>query len=500
MRNMDARTRNTIFRPLVKAVAAGALCLPLLGLQARDISDLKVDDTPIDRDGKSLTSYAPIIEKSAPSVVSIWSERKMAAHPVIPEEWRDKPFLKRFFGAPEGQPKPLRQGLGSGLIVTSDGYILSNYHVVEGAEKIEVWMNDGKERLPARVIGTDPQTDIAVLKVDAEGLPAVTFADSDQLEVGDVVFALGNPMGVGQSVSMGIISALSRGVGILGRNGYEDFIQTDAAINQGNSGGPLIDMKGRVIGVNQSIVSRTGGNDGIGFAIPVNLARNVLEQLITNGAVQRGYIGISIQTLSSDLAEAFEMDNANGALITEVVDDSPGDSAGLKAEDVILQFDGRDVEDSTDLRLMASQTRPGTKVDLKVLRKGREIVLDIKLGTLPTEFASMSFRPNDEPAEHDGLDGVTVDNLGRDERRALSLPSRIRGALVVEVDPQSNAFDAGLREGDVIVEINHRSVDDAGELVEASEHAKGAKVLLKVWTHRGGGGLRFIVVNNTKDD
>jgi serine protease Do len=473
--------------------------MTLAAVQAADRSDFKVDKTPLEREGGNTFSYAPVVKSVSPSVVTIYSEQiirsRQFSHPFM-----DDPFLRRFFGDnPPDQPRR-SQGLGSGVIITKDGYILTNHHVVQDADKIMVVTGDGKQEFKARVVGTDPQTDVAVLKVEAKGLAAVTFGDSDQIEVGDVVFALGNPMGVGQTVSMGIISALGRGTGILGRGGYEDFIQTDAAINRGNSGGPLVDVKGRLIGINQSIFSGSGGSDGIGFAVPVNLARNVAEQLIANGRVTRGYIGVNIQPLSPDLAQAFGIDDARGALVSEVVAGGPGDKAGLQPGDVIVQYDGRKVEDSAHLRLMASQTAPGTAVELKIVREGKGRSLSVRLGELPGDLASTGgARGMTTPADRDGLDGVVVDDLTPEQRRQLDIPARIQGALVTDVQEGSNAQEAGLRAGDVILEINHKPVKDAATAVNLSEEARDEKILLRVWSKRGGmPGLSYVVVDNTK--
>jgi serine protease Do len=481
-------------------VFAMMLGLSVAGLHAADRPRLKIDESDIDREDGTVLSYAPVVKTVAPSVVSIYSEQMVqfgrGDHPMM-----NDPFLQRFFGGNPPRQMPQR-GLGSGIIMTRDGYILTNNHVVEGADKIMVVTGDEKQEFEATIVASDPQTDIAVLKVEADDLHAATFGDSEHIEVGDVVFAVGNPMGVGQTVSMGIISALGRGTGILGRGGYENFIQTDAAINQGNSGGPLVDVKGRVIGINQSIASGGGGSDGIGFAVPMNLARNVAEQLVDNGRVSRGYIGVNIQTLTPDLAQAFEIDDASGALVSEVVSGSPGDAAGLMPGDVIVQYSGRKVRDSAHLRLMASQTAPGTKANLKLVRDGKGRSMDVTLGELPSDLVRLyGARGGGASTDRDGLDGVVVDELTRDVRRQLDIPVGIAGALVTEVDPESNAHAGGLREGDVITEVNHRAVESAADVVQASEQARGDKILLRLWSQRGGNpGLIYVVVDNTKDE
>jgi len=499
MRTIDLLKRDWMCGRPGRWLLAALVGVSFAGLNAAEAPDLKVDKTPIDRDSGAVLSYAPMVKEISPSVVTILSEHNLTSqnlrHPGL-----DDPILRRFFGGHIPQPpRQKMEGLGSGVIVSEDGYILTNNHVVEDADKIKVVTSDGKQEFEATVVGADPQTDIAVLKVDTDELKAATFGDSDEMEVGDVVFAVGNPMGVGQTVSMGIVSALGRGTGILGRGGYENFIQTDAAINQGNSGGPLVDAKGRVIGISQSIFSGGGGSDGIGFVVPINLARNVMEQLIVGGKVSRGYIGVNIQTLSPDLAKAFNIDDASGALVSEVVAGSPGDKAGLEPGDVILMFGKRKVDDSAHLRLMASQTAPGTDVDLKVVRDGKGRSLTVKLGELPKEFAQSKTAPGDlELSARDGLDGVVVDDLSHEARRQLGIPNRVNGALVADVDANSNAYEAGLREGDVIVEFNHKPVDNAEAVVDASKQADEDKILLHVWTQRSGTpGLVYLVVNNT---
>jgi len=484
-------------RPARWAAATG-LGLFLAAAQAADPPALNVDRSPVPREGATLTSYAPVIRKVSAGVVTIYSEQLVRprgrGNPMI-----EDPILRRFFGDIPSQPMP-RLGLGSGVVLTEDGYILTNNHVVDGADKIMVVTGDGKQEFEATVVGADPQTDVAVLRVDTQTLDAVTFGDSEQVQVGDIVFALGNPMNIGQTVSMGIVSALGRGTGILGQGGYENFIQTDAAINQGNSGGPLADARGRVIGLNQSIASGSGGSDGIGFAVPINLALNVANQLITSGRVTRGYIGVNIQSLSPDLARAFGIDDGSGALVSEVVADSPGDQAGLQAGDVIVQYDGRKVKDSAHLRLMASQTVPGTVVDLKLVRDGKGRGVEVTLGELPGDLAEAGGNRRGGNAEgRDGLDGVVVDNLTRELRGQMDVPDRVKGALVSRVEPGSNAFEAGLRESDIIVEINHQPVENAADAVELGSKARGDRLLLRVWVQRGGRpGLIFMVVDNTR--
>lgn len=490
----------------VGLVAATALVvgltIPHLSVGAAKSLHLRIDDTQIDRDGTLAASYAPVVKATTRSVVNVYSESTVEVHQNIPEEWRNSPFFRRFFGDPDQMPRSEKaQAMGSGIIVTEDGYILTNNHVVENADKINVVLSDNKTSYTAEVVGTDPQTDVAVLKIDANDLPPIVIADSDHLEVGDVVFAIGNPMGVGQSVSMGIISALGRGFGILGYEGYEDFIQTDAAINMGNSGGALIDTKGRLIGINQSIMSRSGGNQGIGFAVPINLARDVMEAIVTKGKVSRGYLGVSIQSVTPELAEAFDLDKAEGALVGEVNKDTPAEKAGLKSGDVIVEFDGKPVPDHRKLRLMVSQQDPGTPVTVKVIRNGDEREFKLKLGELPSDLAQVQGSSGGLNRGGDALDGVELTDLSSEIRRQFNIPSRMEGAVVVNIDEDSNAFEAGLRPGDVIVEINRKSVESVNDANKLLSEAEGDKTLLRVWSRKGGfGGTSWMAIKNKKED
>ena len=280
-----------------------------------------------------------------------------------------------------------------GIIASQDGYILTNNHVVQGANEIKVALADERTVLDAKIVGTDPQTDVAVIKIEAQKLPAITFTNSDQIEVGDVVLAIGDPFGVGQTVTMGIVSAKDRaGMGIVD---YEDFIQTDASINPGNSGGALVDIDGRLVGINTAILSRTGGNQGIGFAVPVNLARYIMERLISDGKVTRGYLGVKIQTLTPELATQLKLSGQTGTLISEVTPNSPAEKAGLKKNDVVIEFDGKGVTDSRHFRLMVAELPPGSKVGVKVFRDGKQQTFTVELGELPSDDLFQSGGPSD---------------------------------------------------------------------------------------------------------
>lgn len=457
---------------------------------------LEVDASPVKRTDGMTTSFSPVVKQVTPSVVKITTTREMAMNEMpgmMP--YLDNPFLRRFFEQPgsEGQMPhhraPKQHGLGSGVIVTKDGYVLTNNHVVKGADEIRVVLSDQRE-FDAKVVGTDPKTDIAVLKIDGKDLPYAVAGDSDGIAVGDVVLAIGNPFGIGQTVTMGIVSGTGRST--LGLD-YEDFIQTDAAINPGNSGGALVDAEGRVIGINTAILSRSGGNNGIGFAVPINLARNVMESLIEHGHVIRGYLGVYIQDLNPELAKAFGLKETQGALVSEVMPDGPAAQAGLKSGDVITSFDGHAVDGSRELKLQVAQTEPGSHVAVTVQRDGTAKDLEVVLKELPsdTQLGQAGSRDTNNPS--DLLDGVMVGDLDRQVRQQLDLPEDLRqGAVILEVDPDSPAAEAGLQPGDVIQEIDRKPVENAESAVALSENLKGDHVLLKIWSR---GGSRYVVVN-----
>ena len=471
----------------------GTSCLLTMTLVAREPLKTTVSDRAVDRSAPG-GSYAPVIKRVTPSVVTIYSARTRPSRYSFMED----PAFRRFFGEdPDSNPRRSRgrreESQGSGVIVSEDGYILTNNHVVEGADadSLEIALADGKTKYDAKIVGTDPRTDLAVLKIEANKLPAVTLADSDQLEVGDVVLAIGNPFGIGQSVSMGIVSAVGRADLPFGNMAeYEDFIQTDAAINPGNSGGALVDAEGRLIGINQSIASPSGGNAGVGFAVPVNLARSVLERIVADGKVTRGYLGIAMQPeITPELAREFHLPDTTGVLVTEVLPNTPAERAGIQRDDVIIEFNGKKVSDRPHLRLMVSQMSPDQKVTIKILRDGKEKNLKVSLTEQPENFGRIrnsEINP-DRSAESDALDGVEVADLDDRARQQFEIPQRIRGALVTKVDADSNAAEGQLRAGDVIVEINRRPVRTADEAVELARKIKGDRILLRVYSPVGGG-------------
>jgi serine protease Do len=390
-------------------------------------------------------------------------------------------MFRQFFGGDPGngggqfrRPRQQREsGLGSGVIVSPNGYILTNNHVVDHATTVTVIMHDKRE-YKARVVGTDPKTDIAVLKVDAGSLEPITIGDSDKVQVGDYVLAVGNPFGVGKTVTMGIVSATGRAN--LGIEDYEDFIQTDASINPGNSGGALVNDRGELIGINTAILANgSEGNQGIGFAVPVSVARGVMDQIVNNGKVTRAYLGVMAQEVTPSIAKAFHEPEVRGALIGDVTPNSPAQKAGLEKGDIILDINGKPVNSSAELRMHVSLMAPGTKVNVKVFRGGAEKTLPLTLAEMPAETAR-----NEQPenSSEDALQGITVENATARTARQLGLPANAAGVVVTNVDPASKAADSGLKRGDVIQEVNHQPVRNTADFESAMRNAKDATLLL----------------------
>jgi serine protease Do len=374
------------------------------------------------------------------------------------------------------KPQSHREGgVGSGVIVSPDGYILTNNHVVEGATDLMVTLPDRRE-FKAKIIGTDAQTDVALLKIDASNLPSITVGDSSKLQIGDEVLAIGNPYGIGQTVTMGIVSAVGRTTN-LGIEEYENFIQTDAAINPGNSGGALVNDRGELIGINTAILAPgSGGNQGIGFAVPVNLARQVMDQIATHGTVTRSYLGVTIQPVTPALAKALGLSSPEGALVSDVQADTPGQKAGLKSGDVIREIDGKKIVESNELRMAVSMMEPGQSVKLKVFRDGSTIELSANVGALPGQ--KLAKAGNDGDTTEKSMLGISVEELTAQDARELRLPVATKGVVVTDVDPDSKAAEAGLRKGDVIQQVNLMPVANAEDFAKAVKHSNGESVLL----------------------
>jgi serine protease Do len=429
-------------------------------------------------EGPSKSSYAPVVKTVLPSVVNISSSRVVHAKMEMPEGMQMDPFFRQFFGEQgDGHfniPKDRREkALGSGVVVSPEGYILTNNHVVDGATEVRVTLSDKRE-FEAKVIGTDPKTDVAVLKIEANNLKPITIGDSSKVEVGDTALAIGNPFGVGQTVTKGIISATGRGN--LGIEAYEDFLQTDAPINPGNSGGALIDDRGELVGINTAIISHgSGGSQGIGFAVPVNLAHQVMDQILKNGKVVRAYMGILPQDMTPDMAKAFGQKEARGVVVGDVSASSPAQEGGVQRGDIILEINGKSVETSNQLRNSISMMQPGSTIQLKLLRNGSEKNLSLKLAEMPTETAKLE---SDGEGSTKALEGVEVTNLNSDLAQQLGLPASVKGVVVAGIDPASKIAESGLQKGDVIQEVNHQPVKNVSEFQSAVKKSGSDPLLL----------------------
>jgi serine protease Do len=394
-------------------------------------------------------------------------------------------LLRRFFGERLPRERPPQQGLGSGVIVSDGGYVLTNNHVVSGADEVTVTLADGRD-FPATVVGTDPLSDLAVVQVKEKNLPAAKLGDSDHLRVGEWVVAAGNPFGLRDTITAGIVSAKGRSNVRIAE--YEDFIQTDAAINPGNSGGPLVDLHGRVVGINTAIVTRNGGSDGVGFAIPINMAKSVMDSLIHNGQVVRGWMGVAIQPLDEALAKSFGYDSTEGALVGDVLPDSPAQDAGLKTGDIIVEFGNKKIHDMQQLRNVAAATKPGTKTEVEIIRDGKPMTLELKVAEREAEGAVASGRDVSNEI------GVNVANLTPQEARSLGLEPGTNGVVVTRVDPNGLAYMAGIQAGDVIADVQGVPVDNVNEFQrELSKHDLKAGVRLLV---QSGNARRFVLLQN----
>ena len=478
-------------RPALARAGVGATLVALVAITGYNIglaqspgaaasavqSSARVADAPRLKGSDTASSYAPIVDAVAPAVVTVRVEKKAS---VMPTQFPDDDDFFRFFGRrlPRQQRIPRQSGLGSGVLTTADGYILTNNHVIDGADQVRVELPD-KRVFDARVVGADPASDLAVLKIEASGLPTLQIGDSNHVRVGDVVLAIGNPLGVGQTVTMGIISAKGRATGV-GDGSYEDFLQTDAPINQGNSGGALINLNGELVGINSQILTPTGGNIGLGFAIPSNMAREVMGQLKADGRVQRGKLGVSVQSVTSDLASSLKLPNTSGALVSAVEPGGAAARAGLKPGDVITAINGETVSDSNSLRNRIAGTKPGSLVDLEVVRNGKKEDIHATLGALEPSRERASRDDGDSEGPGFGPTGMTVESLTPQVARELGLSGRKEGVVVRDVDPDGTAAAAGLQPGDVISQVNGDAVRTPGELKSALAASHDRPALLLV--------------------
>jgi len=473
------------------AVVAALICGGVLAITLRDWSNHEVygasaagitfakDGPPVSL-GSFKNGFASVLGPALPAVVNIHSSKVVKPRNQTP--FFNDPFFQQFFGNQFGQSGPQREeSLGSGVILSSDGIILTNNHVVDGASDIKVTLSDNKE-YKAKVIGTDSKSDIAVLKIDATGLPVLPIGDSSKLKVGDIVFAIGEPFGLRGTATMGIISATGRG-----NQGIEqigDFIQTDAAINPGNSGGAMINLRGDLVGINTAIeTGGGGGNVGIGFAIPINYARSVMDQILAHGKVIRGYLGVYISTVNPELAKQFNYTGNGGVLVNDVSSGTPGAQAGLKRGDIVTAVNGQNVDTANQLQLKISQTAPGTKVNLTVWRDGKTQEIPVTLGTLPEKIGTSG--GSQQGAQGPGvMKGVQVETLTAQIAGQLNLPAGTRGVVIDSVDPNSNAAAAGIQRGDVIQEVDHKPVNDVQEYQQALS-AVGNQAVLLLINHQG---------------
>lgn len=463
-----------------------------LKIFAADKVPLKAEENPAPVSmGELKNGFASVIDPALPAVVNISSTKVVKAQTSAPNAFSNDPFFRQFFGDQFGDQAPsLRSerehSLGSGVIINADGYILTNNHVISGASDVEVFTRDNK-KYKAKVIGTDSRTDVAVLKIDANHLPSLTLGDSSKLKVGDLVFAVGDPFGIGETATMGIVSATGRGLGGAIEH-YENFIQTDAAINPGNSGGALLDVHGDLIGINTAILTGGGGgNQGVGFAIPIDMARNVMEQIVDHGKVVRGQLGVAIQSVDADMAKAFGLNQGGGALVAEVTPGSPAAKADIERGDIITELNGKPVQSPDDLSVHISEMAPGTTAHLKVMRNGQPHEITATL----TELPEKEEHETSSASKSSALQGVQVENLTPAIAHQLGVGPTETGVVITSVDPNSAAAAADLQSGDVIQEVNRKPVRNIAEYDRTLAGLGKQSVLLLV---NRGGNSHFIVI------
>lgn len=480
------QVKQNVLNPILVIVAASLLLLaPVL------VNTAHADSSAVDILKKSSQAFTQVVKDVKPAVVHIAVESTVQMNTEY-EQFFNNPFFERFFGPQfrnqdPHQQRRKQQGAGSGFIIDKEGHILTNNHVVENADKITVTLSDNTE-VEAELIGTDPKSDVALIKVDAGyDLPVIEFGNSDDLEVGEWVIAIGNPFGLSQTVTVGVVSA--KGRSRVGINEYENFIQTDAAINPGNSGGPLLNIDGQVIGINSALYSRTGGYMGIGFAIPINMAKFIKEQLLNNGKVTRGYLGVGIQDVDENLAESFGLEKAGGVLITDVQDDTPAAKAGIKSQDIIVKLGDTTIKDTQDLRNRVAETIPGSTIVLQVVRDGKQKDLKVIIGEQPDDFGAVAH--GGSTANPLSPFGLAVQELTPDLAEQLGYKDR-KGLVISEVAPGSPASEIGLKPGLLIEEVQKVRVESLKDLKRIMEQTEDVdRVLLRI---RSGQNSQYIVL------
>ena len=482
---MNLNKAFTKYRRELKAGSFGLLLIVSITACKAKASNPALNFAPVP-DAAPQNSYADIVSKAAPAVITIRADKRVRTPQQFP--FSEDPFFRGLFGnrGPQQPQEQLQQALGSGVIVSADGYILTNHHVIDGAEDIKIEMNDGRT-LDAKLIGSDPPSDLALLKVNATGLTFMTPGDSDKVRVGDVALAIGNPLGIGQTVTMGIISAKDSSTGGTGSGSFEDFLQTDAPINHGNSGGALVNTIGELIGINSQILpGETGGNIGIGFAIPSNMARTVMDQLVKNGKVRRGQLGITVSRVTSDLAASLGMAEAKGVIVNSLLSGSAAERAGIRQGDVITAINDVAVSDSNAFRNRVASNAPGTSVTVTVLRDNREQKIRATLGEATAETARSENQNEGGPDSRTGGGklGISVEPLTPEIAQQLQLKPGTTGVVVDSVDPTSPAVEAGIQRGDVIQEVNRQPVRSADDLRAAIDKS-GTKPVLLLLNRRG---------------
>ncbi|MCE3047506.1 DegQ family serine endoprotease [Helicobacter kayseriensis] len=472
--------KHKVFIPIALSVSL------LLGFDVQEMPSVQERVFP-DIGQTKVYSFNSSIEEASKVVVNISTQKKiknqMSNHPMF-----NDPFFQQFFGDFYNQipREKVERSLGSGVIISNDGYIITNNHVIDGADKVIVSLPGSNKEYQAKVIGTDSRTDLAVIKIEEKNLPAVKFADSSLVKVGDLVFAIGNPFGVGETITQGIVSALNKnGIGI---NDYENFIQTDASINPGNSGGALVDSRGALIGINTAIISKSGGNQGIGFAIPSEMVKRIAKQLIENGTIRRGYLGVGIQDVSTDLRDTYG--NHEGAVIISLEADSPAKKAGLAVWDLITKVNDRPIKSSAELRNLIGTMSPNEKVTLTYIRDKQEKTVTLTLAeSKDTKGSSKANKKETNGTQ--GLDGVSVQELSPQIRQRNQIPRDIDGVLVNNVNEESKAYESGLRSGDIIGQIENITIKDLASYKKALEKFKGKSKRILVYSQNG---IKTIVI------